>query len=81
MAQAVSDLERSPRRLGLAHALVDYGAALRRANRKTEAREPLRRALDLAERLRTSPLAVRAREELSMTGARPRSPWAEGVEA
>jgi DNA-binding CsgD family transcriptional regulator len=53
-------------------ALVDLGAALRRANRRADAREPLRRALDLAERNGMRLLAGRARDELHMAGARPR---------
>ena len=52
--------------------LVDLGAALRRANRRADARDPLRRALDLAERNGMRLLARRARDELHATGARPR---------
>ncbi len=81
LREAVADLDRSPAKLLLAHALGDLGAALRRDNRKAAAREPLKRALDLAERMGAKPLATRVREELSMTGARPRSPWSHGVEA
>ena len=40
----------APCRLEHARALVDLGAALRRANRRADARPPLRRALDLGER-------------------------------
>ena len=49
----------SSARLGQACALTDLGAALRRANRRTEAREPLRRGLDLAVQCHATPLAVR----------------------
>ena len=41
-------LDGSPARLELAKALVALGGALRRERRPTEAREPLRRALELA---------------------------------
>lgn len=81
LEQAVADLDRSPARLSLAYALGDLGASLRRGNRRADARQHLRRALDLAERLGARPLAGRVREELKMAGARPRSPWTRGVES
>ena len=62
----------SPAQLEHTRALVDLGAALRRANRRADAREPLRRALDLAERGGMRLLARRARDELHAAGARPR---------
>jgi len=40
----------APAQLEHTRALVDLGAALRRANRRADARRPLRHALDLAER-------------------------------
>jgi DNA-binding NarL/FixJ family response regulator len=52
--------------------LVDLGAALRRANRRADARRPLRRALELADRGGMRLLARRARAELHAAGARPR---------
>jgi DNA-binding NarL/FixJ family response regulator len=61
--------------------LAELGAALRRAGRRAEAREPLAEALELAARCGARPLAARAREELRATGARPRSEWRTGVEA
>jgi DNA-binding CsgD family transcriptional regulator len=70
--EAASVLARSSARLEQARALADLGAALRRANRRTEAREPLRRALDLAAQCHAAPLADRARQELIAAGARPR---------
>jgi DNA-binding CsgD family transcriptional regulator len=72
LEQAVSILSRSPAGLEHARALVDLGAALRRANRRAEAREPLSRALDLAERGGLRLIARRARNELVGAGARPR---------
>jgi DNA-binding CsgD family transcriptional regulator len=68
-------------RLLHAEALVELGAALRRANRRREAREPLREGLDLAHRCGAAPLEERAREELKATGARPRKAVLSGVES
>jgi DNA-binding CsgD family transcriptional regulator len=68
-------------RLQHAHALADLGAALRRANRRRDARGPLREALDLAHRCGAAPLEERARTELAATGARPRSALVSGVES
>ena len=62
----------SPAVLELARAQVELGAALRRANQRAEAREPLRAGLDLAQRCGATRLAERARSELRATGARPR---------
>jgi DNA-binding CsgD family transcriptional regulator len=70
--EAASVLARSSARLEQARALTDLGAALRRANRRTEAREPLRRGLDLAVQCHAAPLADRAGQELVAAGARPR---------
>lgn len=50
LRSAVESLQRSPRRLDLPRALVDYGAALRRRKYRADSREPLRRGLDLAQR-------------------------------
>src|SRR4051794_40977391 len=43
LEEAVATLEHSPARVEYAHALVDLGAGLRRANQRAAAREPLRR--------------------------------------
>ena len=69
---AVVVLERSQAPLELAWALADLGAALRRAGRRAEAREPLRRALDLAHRCGADAAVAQAQTELLATGARPR---------
>jgi DNA-binding CsgD family transcriptional regulator len=45
---------------------------LRRAGNRRDAREPLREALELADRCGALRTATRAREELLATGARPR---------
>ena len=68
----------TPNRLEHVRALVDLGAALRRANRRADAREPLRRALDLGEGHGMLLLARRARDELHAAGARPRRPALTG---
>jgi DNA-binding CsgD family transcriptional regulator len=81
MQQAVAVLQSSPSRLEQARALVDLGAALRRAGRRTDAREPLRRGLDLAAACGASALAARAHEELVAAGARPRRERLSGQEA
>ena len=79
--EAVELLGRSTARLEHAHALYALGAAMRRARQTTEAREPLRRALDLAERCGAEPLAEQARSELHAAGGRPRTTALSGVES
>jgi DNA-binding CsgD family transcriptional regulator len=81
LQQAVTALECSPSRLEQARASVDLGAALRRAGLRNDAREPLRRGLDLAAFCGASALAARAREELVTAGARPRRERLSGPEA
>jgi DNA-binding CsgD family transcriptional regulator len=81
LAESVAALRRSPALLERAKSLVEMGAALRRAGRRSDARELLAEALDLAARCGARPLAARAREELGATGARPRRVWRQGVEA
>jgi DNA-binding NarL/FixJ family response regulator len=72
LEQAVTTLADSPARLEHTRALVALGAALRRANRRADARTPLRRALEQADAGGMLLLAGRAREELNAVGARPR---------
>jgi DNA-binding CsgD family transcriptional regulator len=79
--QAVRVLEPSQAALDRARALVDLGAALRRAAKRRDAREPLKMGLDLARRCGSRALARRAREELQAVGARPRRDAATGREA
>jgi DNA-binding NarL/FixJ family response regulator len=81
LTKAVETLEGTPARLELVRALVDLGAALRRASHRATARGPLTRALDLAEHGGMRLLANRARAELLATGARPRRSAASGVDA
>ncbi len=79
--EAVELLEQTPARLDLARALVDLGAAIRRDGRAGQAREPLRRGLELAHRACATPLAQRARDELVAAGGRPRRAVFTGVDA
>jgi len=68
-------------RLEHARALVEFGAALRRANQRAAARGPLRAGLDLAQRCGATRLTQRARDELLAAGARPRRAAVTGLEA
>jgi DNA-binding CsgD family transcriptional regulator len=81
LQRATAALEDSPARLELAHALVELGAALRRANQRAAARKPLGRGMTLAAQCGADALAERAREELRATGARPRRLMLSGSEA
>lgn len=73
LREAVATLETSPSRLELARALIDLGATLRRAGKRAEAREPLRRGLAMVERFQALRLERQARNELAATGARLRA--------
>ena len=79
--QAVCVLERSGGRLEHARAMTDLGAALRRAGQRTESREILRAALDLAHRCGALALTERARTELIAAGGRPRRLVLTGLDA
>ena len=81
LADAVDALERSLSRLELARAVADYGAALRRAGRRVQARAELERALDLAHHCGARRIAARAREELVAAGAKPRRDATTGRDA
>ncbi len=81
LAEAVQTGDSHPARLEHVRALIDYGAALRRANHRADAREPLRRALDLSHKGDASVLEARARTELVATGARPRKLASSGIES
>lgn len=65
----------------LARTLVDFGAALSRDGRRREAREPLRRALELAMTCGAGAIERRARDELVTAGARARLTPHTGVGA
>jgi DNA-binding CsgD family transcriptional regulator/tetratricopeptide (TPR) repeat protein len=79
LEEAVEVLRASPARLEHAKARTDLGAALRRLNRRSAAREQLRRAVELATICGAVRLAARAETELLATGARPRRVALSGV--
>jgi DNA-binding CsgD family transcriptional regulator len=79
LEQAVELLERSNQRLERGRALAALGAEVRRARRPSDAREPLRRALEIAEVCGARALEEHVRSELYATGARPRTTALDGV--
>lgn len=85
LVHELEDAERvlaaAPGRLEHAHCLVDLGVALRHDGRRSEAREPLRRGLEMARRCGAEPLVRRAHGELLVAGARPRRLMFSGVES
>jgi DNA-binding CsgD family transcriptional regulator len=81
LREAIDEFERGDARLERARALADLGALLRRRNRRTEARELLREALDTAHRAGAKPLAEHAETELRATGARPRRVVLTGLDS
>ncbi len=81
MRDAVRALSMSASRLELARALTDYGAVLRRAGARTDARGPLEQGLDLAHGCGARAIAARARAELVATGAKPRRDAITGRDA
>jgi DNA-binding CsgD family transcriptional regulator len=81
LREAIEVLDGSDTRLEQARALTDLGALLRRSKRRADARELLRRALDVAHRAGARPLADRADTELRATGARPRRVVLTGLES
>lgn len=81
LEEAVEVLADSPALLERARALTEHGAALRRANRRKQARELLAGGVELAERCSAVLLAERARAELVATGARPRRTMRSGEAA
>jgi DNA-binding NarL/FixJ family response regulator len=79
--EAARTLAQAPAPLEHARALTDLGARLRRDGRRTEARDQLARALDLAHHCGGIALARRAREELVLAGAKPRRDALRGRDA
>ncbi len=72
IAEGVAVLETSPSRFALAQALLELGAAKRRAGKRSRAKETLLRALELADGFGALSLVGRARAELASLGLRPR---------
>ena len=81
LRQSVTTLDGTAARLEHARAYVDYGAALRRAGQRSQAREPLATGLELAHHCGADRLAGRALEEIRAAGARPRRIARTGVDA
>jgi DNA-binding CsgD family transcriptional regulator/tetratricopeptide (TPR) repeat protein len=81
LEEAVEVLRETPAKLEHAKARAELGAALRRANRRSQAREQLRHAVELATICGAASLAARAESELLATGARPRRIALSGVES
>ena len=81
LTEAVAVLRPSPAPLELARALIDLGAAHRRAGSRAVARDLLREGLDIAHGLGSAELAARARAELVIAGGRPRRDAVRGRDA
>jgi DNA-binding NarL/FixJ family response regulator len=81
LREAVDLLSGSRARLDYAKALAALGAALRRNRQPTEAREPLRRALELAAACGAGALESEVRSELAAAGVKPRATALGGVES
>jgi DNA-binding CsgD family transcriptional regulator/Tfp pilus assembly protein PilF len=81
LEQAAGVASECPVRLESMLAHADLGAALRRAKKRAAARDPLRRALELAHRHGARAIAERAQTELAATGARPRRLLLTGIES
>jgi DNA-binding CsgD family transcriptional regulator len=81
LREAVAVAEGSPARLEHAKALVALGSALRRGRRRSDAREPLARGFELANRCGAPSLADWAKTELYAAGGRPRREALSGPES
>jgi predicted ATPase/class 3 adenylate cyclase/ATP/maltotriose-dependent transcriptional regulator MalT len=81
LEESVAVLEGSPAVLERARSLTELGAALKRAKRRSDARELLRQGLELAHGCGAAPVAERAHTELLSTGARPRRLVVSGRES
>jgi DNA-binding CsgD family transcriptional regulator len=81
LEEAVTVLDGSIARLEHAKALGALGTALRHARRPADAREPLRRALDLVAACEAGVLVEHLRSELYASGARPRTASLSGVDS
>jgi len=79
LREAVEIVGDSPARLEAAKSFAALGSALRRSGQQREAREPLRRALELAVACGAVPVEDEARSELAAAGGRPRPSALTGV--
>jgi DNA-binding CsgD family transcriptional regulator len=81
LEESVQVLHGSVATLERATSLCELGAALRRARRRSDSRQPLKEALEVAHRCAAHPLEERIRTELRAAGARPRRAALSGVES
>ena len=81
LRESLEVLGSSSAKLERARSLVELGAALRRSNKRAEARELLKEGIDQAVRSGSQPLVDQAEAELAATGARPRRLLLSGVES
>jgi DNA-binding CsgD family transcriptional regulator len=72
LRESVATLRRCPSELEVARSLAVLGAGLRRANRRSEARDQLREAADLAQRCGGERLEHQIGEEMRVAGGKPR---------
>jgi DNA-binding CsgD family transcriptional regulator len=72
LRESVAVVRDAPTRLELARSLAELGAALRRNKQRTESRDVLREAADLAQQCGAEGLEQRIDEELRIAGARRR---------
>ena len=80
LRESAEVLRPSPAKLEYARTLAELGAALRRANRRSEARTMLTDALDLARSCNATALAERAGTELRAAGGRASDATGSGVQ-
>jgi DNA-binding NarL/FixJ family response regulator len=80
LREATEVMRESPARLEYARVLVALGGALRRANRRAEARGPLSEGLQVADACGAVRIAEEARVELRACGARPRALVRPGID-
>ena len=81
LQQSIAMLDGAPARLERARSLVALGSALRRANRRADARTPLAAGLEAAHACGAAGLTDRARSELEAAGGRRARTVAGGVES
>jgi DNA-binding CsgD family transcriptional regulator len=81
LRQAAEVLEHAPARLEYARTLVDLGAALRRSNHRSAAREALRSAMEVATQGGAAAHVAKAAEELAALGVRTQTRPVTGIEA
>ncbi len=79
LRESVALLEEAGPPHELARSQLELGAMLRRSGQRSDSREPLRRALELAHASGAGDVAERAREELAAAGSRPRKVFRTGV--